>query len=82
MNLIRSLMGRRQFLVAAGVTSTSALAGKKFAGVIEPVFQTGVAMASEKPGSAGMKGNFSDKYSHLLKSLKIGNVVVRNRLMH
>ena len=29
MNLIRSLMGRRQFLIAAGVTSASALALNK-----------------------------------------------------
>jgi len=72
-------MGRRQFLVAAGVTSTAALAGKKLAGVIDPVFETGVAKASERSGAAGTKGAFSDRYSHLLSPLKIGNVVLKSR---
>ena len=39
MSFVKSLMGRRQFLVAAGVTSTAALAYKKLAGVVDPVFQ-------------------------------------------
>jgi len=81
MNMIKSLMGRRQFLIAAGVTSTSALALNKLAGVVDPVFQTGVARASDRTGSADMKGAFSSRYSHLLSPIKIGNVVLKNRMM-
>ena len=81
MNLIKSLMGRRQFLIAAGVTSTSALALNKLAGVVDPVFQTGVAMASERTGDCRCEGNISNRYSHLLSPLKIGNVVLKNRMM-
>jgi 2,4-dienoyl-CoA reductase-like NADH-dependent reductase (Old Yellow Enzyme family)/thioredoxin reductase len=82
MNLIRSLIGRRQFLFAAGVASTSALAYKKLDGVVGPVFQTGVANASETAGTAEKKGNYFDssRYSHLLTPLKIGNVVLKNRM--
>jgi len=79
MNPIKSLMGRRQFLIAAGLTSTSALAYKKFAGVVDPVFQTGVATAAEKIGTAGIKGAYN-RYSHLLSPLKIGNVTLKNRM--
>jgi len=81
MSIFRSLLGRRQFLVAAGVTSTSALALNKLAGVIDPVFQTGVATASDKPGTADVKGAFSSRYRHLLSPLRIGNVVLKNRMM-
>ena len=56
MNLIKSLMGRRQFLVAAGVTSASALAYKKLADVVDPVFQMGEAMAAEKSGTVAVAG--------------------------
>jgi len=38
MNLIQKFMGRRQFLIAAGVTSTCALTCKKLAGFIDPGF--------------------------------------------
>jgi 2,4-dienoyl-CoA reductase-like NADH-dependent reductase (Old Yellow Enzyme family)/thioredoxin reductase len=82
MNLIKSLMGRRQFLIAAGVTSTSALALNKFAGTIDPGFQTGYAMAADRAGTAEMKGNFSNRYSNLLSPLKIGNVILKNRMIH
>ncbi len=80
MNLIKSLVGRRQFLIAAGVTSTSALAYKKLAGVVDPFFQTNAAMASDRPGAAVMN-EVSDKYSHIMSPLKIGNVVLKNRLL-
>jgi len=74
-------MGRRQFLIAAGVTSTSALALNKLAGTVDPVFQTGVARASDRTGTADMKGAYSSRYSHLLSPIKIGNVVLKNRMM-
>jgi 2,4-dienoyl-CoA reductase-like NADH-dependent reductase (Old Yellow Enzyme family)/thioredoxin reductase len=82
MSLIKSIMGRRQFLVAAGVTSTSALAYNKLAGIMDPVFQTNTAMASEKAGTTGMRAAYLDssRYSHLLSPLKIGNVVLKNRM--
>jgi 2,4-dienoyl-CoA reductase-like NADH-dependent reductase (Old Yellow Enzyme family)/thioredoxin reductase len=79
MSLIRSLIGRRQFLFAAGVTSASALAYGKIANAIDPVMQTGSAIASEKSGIADAKGA-SNKYSHLLSPLKIGNVILKNRM--
>lgn len=48
MSLIKSLMGRRQFLIAAGVTSALPLAYKRLAGVLDPAFETGAAMAGDK----------------------------------
>jgi 2,4-dienoyl-CoA reductase-like NADH-dependent reductase (Old Yellow Enzyme family) len=81
MSMFQSLMGRRQFLAAAGVTSASALAIGKLAGVVDPVFQTSVARASESPGTAAMKSAFSSRYRHLLSPLRIGNVVLKNRMM-
>lgn len=74
--------GRRQFLIAASAASASALALKKLGGTIAPGFQTGIASASEKPGLAGMQDTFSNRYSHLLSPLKIGNVILKNRMMH
>jgi NADPH-dependent 2,4-dienoyl-CoA reductase/sulfur reductase-like enzyme len=79
MNTIKSLLGRRQFLIAAGVTSTSALASKKLSGVIDPFFQTNAAMASERSGA--VMNEVSDRYSHIMSPLKIGNVVLKNRLL-
>jgi len=43
MSLVQKLMGRRQFLIAAGVASTCALTCKKLAG-----FETRTAMAAEQ----------------------------------
>src|SRR4030042_3049592 len=77
MNLVKSLMGRRQFLIATGAASTCALTYKKLEG-----FQTGVAMAAGNPGSASIKGAFSSKYIHLLSPIKIGNVILKNRMIH
>jgi 2,4-dienoyl-CoA reductase-like NADH-dependent reductase (Old Yellow Enzyme family)/thioredoxin reductase len=82
MKTIKSLLGRRQFLIAAGAVSTSALA----AGVADPIFQN-VAMA------AGMSKNVvktsdvtgtvltNTKYIYLLSPLKIRNVILKNRMM-
>jgi hypothetical protein len=81
MKLIRSFLGRRQFLIAAGMASTSALAYKKVAKVIGPVFKTSTAMASERSGTAGVKAG-SNRYKHLLSPIKIGNVVLKNRMFH
>jgi len=70
MSLIKSLMGRRQFLIAAGVTSTSAMALHKLGTMSNPVFQTGAAIAAEKAGTAGNKAA-GNRYSHLLSPVKI-----------
>lgn len=50
MSIIRSLMGRRQFLIAAGVASRCALTCKKLAG-----FQARAAMAADIVAAAGIK---------------------------
>jgi NADPH-dependent 2,4-dienoyl-CoA reductase/sulfur reductase-like enzyme len=79
MNPIRSLMGRRQFLIAAGVTSTSALAYNKLAGIVDP----GKAFAAgrEATGAAAIKG--ADRmYSHLLSPIQIRNVIIKNRMIN
>jgi len=80
MKLTGSFMGRRQFMIAAGAASASALAIKKLEGAIKHVLQNGVANASERTGKAGMKAA-SNRYSHLLSPLKIGNVVLKNRML-
>jgi thioredoxin reductase len=80
MNPIKSLMGRRQFLIAAGVGSTTALAYKKLAGVVEPVLETSDAFAAEKQETADKRGA-NNRYSHLLSPVQIRNVIVKNRIM-
>jgi len=74
-------MGRRQFLIAAGVTSGSALAYKKLTEFIDPVLETGVANGSEKAGSAEKKTT-AYRYSNLLSPLIIGDKIVKNRMIH
>jgi NADPH-dependent 2,4-dienoyl-CoA reductase/sulfur reductase-like enzyme len=80
MSLIRSLIGRRQFLAAAGITSASALTLGKLGGVVDPVFQESAAMAAGRSGTAGVKMG-SGNYSHVLSPLKIRNKVVKNRML-
>jgi thioredoxin reductase len=80
MKRIKSLMGRRQFLVAAGVASTSVLACKRLAGMAIPIRQPNRAKAEEKENIAGGKAA-SDKYPHLLSPLKIRNKVLKNRIL-
>jgi len=75
---MKTLIGRRQFLAAAGMGSASALALGKLGGVVDPVLQTGAAMAGEKGGLIDLN-TVSDKYKHILSPLKIGNVVLKNR---
>ena len=79
MSLIRSLMGRRQFLIAAGAASTSALALRKLAGVVDPGFQTGIANASERQSDASLK-EMNNRYSHLLSPIKVGSMFLKNRI--
>ena len=49
MNLLRSLLGRRQFLIAF-VSSTLTLIFGRVAGAFDLIFQTSAARALEKPG--------------------------------
>jgi 2,4-dienoyl-CoA reductase-like NADH-dependent reductase (Old Yellow Enzyme family)/thioredoxin reductase len=77
MKSIKSLMGRRPFLIATGVASTSALTFKQLSGS-----QKSIATAAENPGSSGMKGAFSSRYNHLLSPIKAGNVILKNRMIH
>jgi hypothetical protein len=81
MSLIKSLMGRRQFLISAGVTSTSVMFCKKIASYIDPGFQTNVAMGAERSGTAVVKGA-SKRYTHLLSPLKIRNTLLKNRMLY
>jgi 2,4-dienoyl-CoA reductase-like NADH-dependent reductase (Old Yellow Enzyme family)/thioredoxin reductase len=76
MNPIKTLMGRRQFLVAAGVASTCALTCKKLAG-----FETRAAMAAEQAATASIKAA-CNRCPHLLSPLNVGNRVLKNRIMH
>jgi 2,4-dienoyl-CoA reductase-like NADH-dependent reductase (Old Yellow Enzyme family)/thioredoxin reductase len=80
MNLIKSLMGRRQFLVAAGVTSASALAYNKLAGVVNPIIQPGSVMAAEKAAAVAVAGA-SSKYTHLFSPIKVGNNILKSRML-
>jgi 2,4-dienoyl-CoA reductase-like NADH-dependent reductase (Old Yellow Enzyme family)/thioredoxin reductase len=76
MSIVKTLMGRRQFLVAAGVASTCALTCKKLAG-----FETRAAIAADQAASAGIKAA-GNRCPHLLSPLRIRNVVIKNRIMH
>jgi len=76
----KKLLGRRQFLLAAGAASTSALAYQKLKGNA-PFARPGISEASESAVAAPGKGAYSRKYRHLLSPLRIGNVVLKNRMM-
>jgi len=76
MKLIKTIMGRRQFLMAAGAASTCALAGKKLAGI-----QANTAAAAETAAASEMKAA-GNKYPHLLSPFRIRNRVLKNRIMH
>jgi NADPH-dependent 2,4-dienoyl-CoA reductase/sulfur reductase-like enzyme len=81
MKLIKTLMGRRQFLTAAGVTSASALALGKLGGMWDPAFRTQVAMAADKAGAATTKGA-DNRYPNLLSPIKIGSYILKNRIFY
>jgi len=73
---MKSLMGRRQFLIASGVASGCALTCKRLAN-----FETRVAMAEEKAVTAAVKAA-GNKCPHLLSPLRIRNIVLKNRILH
>jgi NADPH-dependent 2,4-dienoyl-CoA reductase/sulfur reductase-like enzyme len=76
MNLIKSLMGRRQFIMAAGVASTCALTCKKLAGS-----EMRAAMAADTAKVVTVK-SAGNRCTHLLSPLRIRNKVLKNRIMH
>jgi 2,4-dienoyl-CoA reductase-like NADH-dependent reductase (Old Yellow Enzyme family)/thioredoxin reductase len=81
MKLIQKLMGRRQFLAAAGAGSASALTLGKLGGMWDPAFRTQVAMAAETAGAAGTKGA-DNRYPNLLAPIKIGSYLLKNRIFY
>jgi thioredoxin reductase len=76
MNLIKTLMGRRQFLIATGVASGCALTCKKLAG-----FETSAAMAAEQAAFAAVNAA-GNRCPHLLSPIRIRNRMLKNRIMH
>ncbi len=64
--------------MAAGVTSTSALACDKLSGLVNQVFREGAALASEKSAAR----TTTVRYPHLLSPLRVRNKVLKNRIMH
>lgn len=83
MKLIQSILGRRQFLVGALGASAAGLVSKKVSGAFSQASASGVLpTVAQAAGPADEKGGYSDRYSHLLSPLKIGNVVLKNRMMH
>ena len=81
MNLIKTLMERRQFLGAAGVGSASAPALGKLGGIMGPIFKTHAAMAAETAGASGTKG-LDYRYPNLLSPIKIGDKILKNRIFY
>jgi len=76
MNPIKSFMGRRQFLMAAGAASACALGCKKLAG-----YRAHTAMTAEAAAAAGKKAALS-RCPSLFSPLRIRNVWLKNRIMH
>jgi NADPH-dependent 2,4-dienoyl-CoA reductase/sulfur reductase-like enzyme len=77
---MKSLLERRRFLIAAGITSTSALAIDKLAGVLGSSSLPNSAMAADKAGAVSKLAG--TKYPHLLSPLKIRDRVLKNRILH
>jgi hypothetical protein len=70
MKLIKSLMGRRQFLTAAGLGSASALALAKLKGTTHPVLHADTAAAAESgwPADLSVVSTSTKISCHRLKS--------------
>jgi len=79
MSLIRTLMGRRQFL-AAGMASTCALTCKKMMGFEASAEEKAAAAAAAAP--AGIKAAVGNRCPHLLSPLRIRDRVLKNRIVH
>ncbi len=83
MSFTKSLIERRRLLLAAA-GSACALTSKKLsafevqAGANAPGGSAPAAIEAAK--APAVSGAYSDRYSHLLASLRIGNVVLKNRM--
>jgi 2,4-dienoyl-CoA reductase-like NADH-dependent reductase (Old Yellow Enzyme family)/thioredoxin reductase len=74
MNLIQTVLGRRQFIKGALVSGAAGIALQKGGGLLGPA----VAEASTTGAGAGV---FSDRYASLLSPIRLGNVMVKNRMI-
>ncbi len=81
MNIIRKLMGRRQFLMATGLGAACALTCKKLAGFIDRNLIASSAFAAEKAAVDNIKAA-GNRCPHLLSPLRIRDTVLKNRIMH
>jgi len=81
MKLIQKFMGRRQFLMTAGLASGCALTCKKLTGFMDRNTQAASLAAADKAMAATMKTAVS-RCPHLLSPLRIRHVVLKNRIMH
>lgn len=79
MKIIKSLIGRRQFILAACAASTGSFFHKKLLRPFSLGNDPDTVLASETPISAFKRKTYSDKYSHLLSPIKIGKVVLKKR---
>jgi flavodoxin/Fe-S-cluster-containing hydrogenase component 2 len=59
----KSVMGRRKFLITAGVASVAAPAIKNLAGLVDSSLQTGIAIAADSPASAAKASDSSKSAS-------------------
>ena len=75
-------MKRRDFIIAAGMTSGSALVNAQTRSAANPLPQASAAHAADNTAKTKTKepavGN--GKYSHLLSPIKAGNVVLKSRM--
>jgi len=76
MNPLKSIMGRRQFLIGTGIASTCALTCRKLAG-----FQARSAKAAGQTALAASTAA-GKRCPHLLAPLRIRNRLLKNRIMH
>ncbi len=86
-SLTNSLFKRREFLLAAAGSTCAltcktlpAFAGADGAGGSAAQNAPVATPANEKPSATGVVGAYSDRYRHLLSPLRIGNVVLKNRM--
>ncbi len=77
----KPLMGRRQFVAGAAVASASALLFRNTANASHTGSETGPDTISGSATAEEMPGRHSDRYRHLLSPLRIGNVVLKNRMI-
>lgn len=68
--------------MAAGIASTGALTSRKVEDALALSSQTNLAMASKIPGAVDKKENVRNRYKHFLSPIRIGNQILKNRMIH